>query len=266
VYHGRRDLAETFSQAYFQVSGDDEGRVLLPFYSAYRAVVRGKVEGFELAEKEIPESERVAAVARARAHWLLALGELEEPNRKPCLILVGGLPGTGKSTLARSLAKRANFDVIRSDLVRKELANRSSDIQQLSAFEEGIYAPEWTARTYAECLRRAEQLLFEGKRVLVDASFRQEEQRRRFLETAVRWAVPGIFLHCQAEPEIVQQRLRDRRGDASDADWSIYLQKAQRWEETSLRTRQAEYVITNGSPENTIAQALTVLRGFRLGD
>ena len=53
---------------------------------------------------EIPEAERSAALAKARAHWLLALGELEVPCRRPCLLLVGGLPGTGKSTLARGLA------------------------------------------------------------------------------------------------------------------------------------------------------------------
>src|SRR5262249_55001264 len=113
IFHGRRDLADVFADAYFRAAGDVEGRALLPFYTAYRAAVRGKVEGFELTEKEIPEDERTAASARARAHWLLALGELEEPDRRPCLVLVGGLPGTGKSTLARGLAERADFIVIR---------------------------------------------------------------------------------------------------------------------------------------------------------
>ena len=72
--HGRRDLARAFADAYFRASGDAEGRALLPFYTAYRAAVRGKVEGMELAEPEIPEAERAAALVRARAHWLLALG------------------------------------------------------------------------------------------------------------------------------------------------------------------------------------------------
>ena len=119
AFHGRRDLARAFADAYFRASGDEEGRALLPFYTAYRAAVRGKVEGMELAEREVPEAERAAALVRARAHWLLALGELEEPGRRPCLVLVGGLPGTGKSTLARGLAEQAGFTVIRSDLVRR---------------------------------------------------------------------------------------------------------------------------------------------------
>lgn len=125
IHHGRRDLAAAFADAYFRAAGDVEGRALLPFYTAYRTAVRGKVEGMELAEPEVPEAERSAALVRARAHWLLALSELESPSRRPCLVLIGGLPGTGKTTLARGLAGRAGFDVIRSDLVRKELAGLS---------------------------------------------------------------------------------------------------------------------------------------------
>src|SRR5262249_1399779 len=147
---------------------------------------------------EIPESDQRKALASARAHWLLALGELEEPSRRPCLVLVGGLPGTGKSTLARALAERADVSVIRSDLVRKELAGLDGRDPAPSAFGEGIYTLDWTDRTYAECLRRAEGMLFEGKRVLIDATFGIEAKRRLFLDAARRWGVPGVFLLCRA--------------------------------------------------------------------
>src|SRR5262249_9583209 len=140
AFHGRRDLARAFAEAYFQASGDEGGRALLPLYTAYRAAVRGKVEGLELSQKEVPAAERAAALARARAHWLLALGELEEPDRRPCLVLVGGLPGAGKSTLARGLAERAGFAVIRSDVVRKELAAASGLSIGPSPFGEGLYS------------------------------------------------------------------------------------------------------------------------------
>src|SRR5262249_53672278 len=105
AFHGRRDLARAFADAYFRAAHDAEGRALLPFYSSYRAAVRGKVEGMKRSEKEVPEAERSAALRKARAYWLLALGELEQPGHRPCLVLVGGLPGTGKSTLARALAE-----------------------------------------------------------------------------------------------------------------------------------------------------------------
>ena len=263
--HGRRDLARTFVEAYIGASGDPEGRALLPFYTSYRAAVRGKVEGLKLAEEEIPQSDRDAALIKARERWLLALGELEEPGRRPCLVLVGGLPGTGKSTLARALAERAGFTVIRSDLVRKELAHVSAEDSASSSFEGGIYARDWTERTYAECLRRAEGLVFEGERVLVDASFREEAKRRLFLDAAERWGVPAILLLCQAAPSTVRERLEGRRGDASDADWKIYLEAAGRWEEPGALTRPAIREIANdGRPELALTHALDALRELGL--
>jgi aminoglycoside phosphotransferase family enzyme/predicted kinase len=266
VFHGRRDLAEVFAQSYFQASGDD-GQRLLPFYTAYRAAVRGKVEGVKLAEQEVPEIEREKALARARAHWLLALGELEKPNQKPCLLLVGGLPGTGKSTLAQCLGRRANCCLIRSDLVRKELAGVPSSQQNRFSFEEGLYSPESTDRTYTECLNRAQKLLFEGKRVVLDATFWEEKKRRDFLALAARLAVPPVFVLCQAKPEVIQLRLSQRRNDASDADWSIYQRFAARWEEPNPETRRNLRVIsTDGTPEHTLSQALELLRELSLWD
>jgi aminoglycoside phosphotransferase family enzyme/predicted kinase len=259
--HGRRDLAAAFADAYFRASGDAEGRALLPFYTAYRAAVRGKVDGMELAEAEVPVAERAAALDRARAHWLLALGALEQPGRRPCLVLVGGLPGSGKTTLARGLAAEAGFALIRTDLVRKGLAGLPGGEVTAAPFEAGIYSPGWSDRTYAECGRRAEALLFEGRRVLVDASFRTEAGRRAFLELGTRWGVPALLLVCRAEPEVVRGRLERRRDDASDADWSVYLRAAERWEECNESTRRATRVIdSGGAPQAGLARALGLLR------
>jgi predicted kinase len=177
------------------------------------------------------------------------------------MVLVGGLPGTGKSTLACALAERAGFCVIRSDAVRKELAGVADKEQARSAFGAGIYAAEWNERTYAECLRRAEGLLFEGKRVLVDANFREEAWRRAFLEAATRWGVPSAFLLCRADPNVVRERLASRGDDASDADWPVYLKAAEAWEEPGPRTRSAvQTVATGGSVERALSQAVEALR------
>jgi aminoglycoside phosphotransferase family enzyme/predicted kinase len=265
AFHGRRDLARAFTEAYFRASGDEEGRALGPFYTAYRAAVRGKVEGIALGEKEVPEQERARALEKARAHWLLALGELEAPDRRPALVLVGGLPGAGKSTLSRGLAAHAHFDVVRSDVVRKELAGRAPQGQGPFGFEAGIYTPEWTERTYTACLRQVEEILFAGKRVAVDASFREDRWRRLFLETATRWGVPAVFLHCRAEAAAIRARLQQRRGDASDADWHVYLQAAARWEEPGDRTRASLRVIdSTPGAEQALAGAMAVLREFHL--
>ncbi len=137
-------------------------------------------------------------------------------------MLIAGLPGAGKSSLARDLADRARFLVIRSDEVRKELAREARQGSAPAAFGEDLYASDWNERTYAECLRRAEDSLFQGRRVLIDASFRQEAHRRLFLEAAYRWGITGCLLLCRAEPAVIRERLASRQGDASDADGTIY--------------------------------------------
>lgn len=264
--HGRRDLAEAFTEAYFDASGDDEGRRLVPFYVAYRAAVRAKVQGMKAAEDEVPEGERHDALRDARAHWLLALAELDEPDARPCLVLVGGLPGTGKSTVAEGLAREAGFTVVSSDRVRKELAGLSPDVSAAAGFAEGIYTPEWNDRTYDACLERAEALLFEGERVLVDASFREAARRRRFLEAATEWGVRGLFLLCTAEPDTVRDRLEKREGAVSDADWSVYQRAAEAWEpsETAEARRALRPVPTEGTPAEAVERAMARLRGAGL--
>jgi hypothetical protein len=264
VFHGRRDLARSFADSYFRSSGDEEGRTLLAYYTAYRAAVRGKVEGLKSAETEVSPVARAQALAQARGHWLLALAELEEPNRKPCLVLMGGLPGSGKSTVARGLGEKAGFTVIRSDVVRKELAG----IEPITeAADEGIYTDEWSNRTYAECLRRAAQVLFEGRRALVDASFIDENRRRSFLDVATYWGVPSVFFVCRTDSDTARRRLRERRGDVSDADWSIRQRFAERWEELGPRTRLALREIPNfGTTQEAIELALGQLRTLGLQD
>jgi predicted kinase len=180
---------------------------------------------------------------------------MEEPARKPALVLVTGLPGTGKSTLARAVAERAGFQVIRSDVVRKELAGGAED----------RYTPEWGRKTYAECARRAEGLLFEGQRVLVDANFRQEKQRRLFLDLAARGGVPAILFVCRVEPEVIKERLAERSGDASDANWEVYQMLAHTWEEPSETTRRSYRALTTGGERTAaVAEVLDALRQMEL--
>jgi predicted kinase len=264
---GHGHLARSFAEAYFAASGDEDGRSLLPFYTAYRAAVRGKVEGMKLADAAIPEASRSAALARARAFWLFARAELEEPGSRPCWVLVAGLPGTGKSSLARALAQHAGFSVLRSDEVRKELAGQGGRSSAPTSFGEGLYTPDWDDRTYADCLRRAEELVFQGKRVLLDATFRSEARRRQFLDAARHWGITGCLLLCQADRDVVRHRLDARQADASDAGWTIYQEVVRSWEEPGPIIRQVTRTIdTGGTHSHALAQALAALQEFGLVD
>jgi uncharacterized protein len=249
TYHGHRHLARILTDAYFDASQDEEGRSLLPYYVAYRAMVRAKVDGMKSVEPEVDGAERGKAIRSAQAHWLLALGELAPQIQRPALILLAGLPGSGKSTLARRIASLASFEVFRSDVIRKRLTTAD------------FYSREWTERTYDALLRHAHDTLFETGRVIVDANFREDAQRRRFFDAAKERCVPMLLFQCQTTPETAHARLNARTNDASDADWTIYQKLADAWEPIAADMMPVTRILdTSGTIEESEQALLAILR------
>src|SRR5262249_29734733 len=124
---------------------------------------------------------------------------------------------------------------------------------------------EWNDRTYRECLHRAQAILFEGGRILIDASFQNESRRRLFLDAGRRWGVRTCFIVCEADADAIRARLAHRRGDASDADWSIHEAMARRWEPLNLETHAlCRHLDTGGTPDTAAQGALEILREFGL--
>ena len=262
AFHGRDDLAGAFAEAYFSAAGDEPGRLLMTHYTAYRAVTRGKVESMTLGEEEVPAGQRWRELQRARAHYLLALRRLAPPAERPCLALAAGLPASGKSRLAEGLAGAAGFTVVASDAVRKELAGIDPRESARAPVDRGLYTAAWNERTYAVCRERAERHLFEGGRVVVDATFWREAERRGFLDAARAWCVPARVFLCTVTPEAARRRLEGRRGGVSDAYWEVYQALAERFEPPGAETAaRATRLDTSGPPEATLAAALAALRG-----
>jgi aminoglycoside phosphotransferase family enzyme/predicted kinase len=250
---GARELAEALGEAWFSASGDDDARALLPFWSSYRSTVRGKVAGMILREPDLPPDRAQDALDRARRHWLFALGELAPPSERPCLVGIGGLPGTGKSTLAAGLAREAHFEVVRSDVVRKELAHLPQSFHPQGEQKDKLYADDFKDRVYRECFDRAARLLLEGERVVVDASFWKERWRLELLDRARSLGVPAVLLRCEASVDEVRARLARRRSDASDADFHVYEQAVAEWESEGTRTSAATHALASDATAVDVA-------------
>ena len=219
LVRGYREESRALLDEYFMVREDPRGRDLMRLYVAYRSAVRAKVHGFKATEEEVAPEDREEAAERARMHWLFALVTLAAPKERPRLLLVGGLPGTGKSTVNRGLRHRGWVDrVVDTDHVRKELAGVTPSDSAEDDFGAGIYTEEWTEKTYDECARRARTELQAGHAVAVEASFWSEQQRRRFIELGLSSGVPPLFVECTLPPSQTKSRLIERSDDISDAD------------------------------------------------
>lgn len=220
-YRGRFDLSARLHKAYFARLPKALDEELLRFYKAYRAVVRGKVEGF--AAKGVEDtSEREKAVARARDYFGLAghyISHFKEPFNP---IVFMGLSGSGKSTIARDFSP--NAVILRSDEMRKEITGVERGRHAYSSFGEGIYTPELTNRIYCLMLDRAVECARMGRKVIVDATYLKAQQRRDFHETCIAGGLNPFFIHCFASEAVLKDRIRKRMEagtDASDADIAV---------------------------------------------
>nr|CTQ98967.1 Uncharacterized protein Mb2027c [Kibdelosporangium sp. MJ126-NF4] len=210
---GATDLASQFMSDYLEFTGDPAPVSLLHHYVAYRAFVRVKVACLRRDQGDESAADQV------RQYADIALRHLRSGRVR--LVLVGGLPGTGKSTLAEAMADHLGAVLLTADKVRKELAGLSPMDDARSAYHHGIYSPEHTERTYTELLRRAELLLGLGETVVIDASWANAAHRVRAAQVAARIHSPIALLRCDAPVAVASERIRNRHGSASDADPEI---------------------------------------------
>lgn len=214
---GRRDLALDFVNAYLDVSGDFGAVPLLDFYRAYRAWIRGKVYALQAVDPS--RTDHAALVARARGYFDLA-ASYARPRGAPSLIVMTGLSASGKSTVARQIAHAAAAIVVRTDAVRKQLAGVPWHQHHRGAVGEGLYTAPMTERTYATCLRLADDLLGAGWSVVLDGVFGRRAEREKARALARDKGVAFRIVWCQAPEAVLRERLRARQTagrDLSDA-------------------------------------------------
>ena len=222
---GAPQLSEELVATYETMAQDEALRQLLPFYKCYRAFVRGKAESLKSAEEEVPDAERERAKAQAKRYFHLAY-RYAKGTPAPALLIVCGLVGTGKSTIARLLGDLTGFSVFNSDTTRKQLAHIPTTARPRDEYRPGIYSDNFTRRAYDTLLTAAERSLRGRRGVIVDATFKDPLHRARFLNLASRLKIPILFVECQAQDQEIFRRLqkRGRRLDeVPDATWNVYL-------------------------------------------
>jgi len=247
---GRPDLAERFLGAYREHAGDIWPASLAHHHIAYRAQVRAKVAAIRAAQGDRDSApEARALLGLARRHLDIGASRL---------VLVGGLPGAGKSTLATGVADALGATAVRSDVVRKGLAGLAPDEPAPAEFGEGLYSPAATAATYGEVLRQTEVALALGEIVVLDASWASERWRAQARGIAARTFTDIVELCCVAPPDLAAQRIRRRiavGGDPSDAtpDIAAKMSVAQDpWPSAAM-------VDTSGGPAEALVKALALI-------
>lgn len=148
----------------------------------------------------------------------------QETMAKPVLLLLSGLPGTGKSFLARRLAEALPFVIIESDVVRKIL------------FPQPLYTAQESRWVHRTCHALMARLLKRGVRVIYDATNLIEYHRELVYRIAQKAGARLVVVKTVASEEVVRERLRARQEEArelSDADWRVYRRMASRQEQVS---------------------------------
>jgi uncharacterized protein len=206
---GRRDLGGFLLDEYSRRANDPAPRSLTDFYVAYRAAVRAKVDCIRVSQG------RRDAAADARRHVDVAMEHLRAGAVR--LIVIGGGPGTGKTTLSRALAQEIGAQVISSDDVRRKLQDDGVINGWAGELNVGLYTPANVAAVYHEMLRRADQLLAGGTSVILDATWRDSHQRQRARKLADETSSTIVELTCSISLQEAADRIQRRQASCSDA-------------------------------------------------
>ncbi len=215
-YWGLRTQANTVLNRYLDLTGDVGGLALLPLFLSMRAAVRSHVHltQFQNSGANNPELGREAV-----AYFGMALDYLSPPT--PRLLAVGGLSGSGKSSLARWLAPlfgaAPGARVVRTDVVRKRLAG----VGLFERLPTESYTKEMSQKTYEAVFKEVRAALSGGHTVIADAVFAKEVERKQIEHVAQDLGVPFQGLWLDVPKQNLIERVESRKNDVSDATQEV---------------------------------------------
>lgn len=224
---GHPDLARQLLRDYCEFGDEHHPGSLAHFWVAQRALVRAKVSALR-------DRQRRQTSLEVRELLRLALDHLRRATVR--IVLVGGLPGSGKSTAAGRLADETGWPVLSSDEIRRDLCLRTQD-----GTPDGGYGEDAVAAVYAEMRERARRLAGAGHSVILDATWTSAAERAAAREVAKTMTAELVELRCEAPVEQCRRRVASRsdtRGsEATPEVVDRVAARADAWPEaTSLRT------------------------------
>ena len=222
VDHRLPRLAFRFLNAYLEHGGDYAGLRVLRFYLAYRALVRAKVSCLRAHQAGVAAREKSEVEQECRRH--LHLAERLAAPAHPALLIMHGLPGSGKTTIAQGLLEALGAVRLRSDVERKRLHGLNALAHSGSGLDAGLYAPQAGERTYARLAELARAVLAARYPVIVDAAFLKRAQREDFAALARAAGANFLIADCAAPLATLRARVAAREragGDASEAGLAV---------------------------------------------
>lgn len=260
-FNGRSDLGDALVLEAMARSGDTGLLAMLPFYKCYRAFTRGKVEWLRAQQQR----GKAAAATEQTARKYFALAARYARPRRPLLLCLAGLSGTGKSTLASSLAERLDAVVIASDVERKRLAGLEPEQPVHESWGQGIYDASSSRQTYAYLRAEAMRLLAQGRNVVLDASFLKRAERTAARQTASYAGADWLLVVTVLDAECQRRRLTQRQQEGgSPSDGRLAIADAQRRAfEPPDEVGDAERIAVNTGDEPAQVAAATLLQVYR---
>ena len=233
---GKPELANAFLNSYLEYTGDWTGLLVLPLYLSRQAYVRAKVNSLLLDDPQVDADDKQEAKKVASDYYRQAYQYTQ--NKSGSLTLMSGLSGSGKSTVARTIAQSKNAIQIRSDAVRKHLAGLALD----ESGTDEIYSEEMSQKTYDRLLELGIMLAEAGYNIILDAKYDRVALRQSVIGRAKDKNIPLTIVHCTAPLSVLGDRLKQRQNDVSDA--TADLLTAQQANAEPFTTEEQAYLTT----------------------
>lgn len=212
--HNKPELARLLLNRYLEITGDYTALKILPYFCAYRAMVRAKVDQIRLTQSGLSNAEK--QTIKQHYHTCLDLVTHYLGAKQPMLAIMNGFCASGKSTVAKQLVANKGMIQLRSDAERKRLAKLELTADSQSALYDGLYTPENTDKVYAHLATLATEIIQAGYSVVIDAAFIRHDLRQKFAALAKKLKVTFKIINCTAPEATLREWINERSNDTAE--------------------------------------------------